>query len=225
MNTIQNSQTQKQIESFLSDYLDGLIKGENRKQKGNIECGIDEEQEEIYCAALTERKEDDPKLLQNGGYHDWKSDEDYSDFGTIVIMYVADWEGTLVSAAIPLSKGEWKMATETLSIFKKELETIANVGYKYLIIFSEDYQTIRSYIFSNYKIRRVKKGRGFIIYSFEYNQKKVFIIEQVDKDTPVDAILTANDYIIPTIKNFKSFDGIRDFMYLNFKGHGFCPLI
>ena len=98
-----NEQIEK-LKFFLLDYLQGLLEGEGRRRKGNIECGFDED--EVYCVTLTERMPSDPRILKGGQVHDWKSEEDYTDHGRIIIMYVADWEGTLVSVAIPLPSEE-----------------------------------------------------------------------------------------------------------------------
>jgi len=69
--TISQEKIQELID-FLHSYTEGWLEEDNRKlvQGEKIECGYDEDLDEIYCVALVERKEDDPKLLNNGQYHD-----------------------------------------------------------------------------------------------------------------------------------------------------------
>ena len=104
---VAQNQTQiNELISFLHDYTEGWLEGDDRKllPGEQIECGFDEDLNEVYCVALTERKEDDPKLLQNGQYHDWRSYDDMTDYGPVVVREIADWKGTLISVSLPLEK-------------------------------------------------------------------------------------------------------------------------
>ena len=98
-----NTQNQNQISveekqklvSFLYEYAKGELEGEERKIIDQLECEWDTEDNIPECTVLVERQEGDPKILPNGSF-DWKTLEDITDYGRVIIKYIAQWKGTLI---------------------------------------------------------------------------------------------------------------------------------
>jgi len=86
---------------FLKDYTKGYLEGDNRKPLSRIDCGIDDNSEELFCVVLTEKKEGDPQMGKDGN-RDWNTYEDVTDFGRVLIREVADWKGTIIQVGLPL---------------------------------------------------------------------------------------------------------------------------
>ena len=103
--------------------------------------------------------------------------------------------------------------------FLHDLQKLAAVQYKYMLMFDE-YKIVKAELEKENKLKRVKKAKDFTIYKFDYNDTTIFVVEDVDAEA---AIFTSNDSAIKTVKNFKSWSGIRDFFYLNFRGWSFIP--
>ena len=90
-----SEQEKEKLVSFLYEYAKAELEGEERKILDDLECEWDKEDDIPECAVLVERQDDDPKMLSNGS-HDWKTIDDISDYGKIIIKYIAQWEGTLI---------------------------------------------------------------------------------------------------------------------------------
>jgi len=89
------------MKSFLKNYTEGWLEGDNRKAIKPIECQYDKDEQEVYCVSLTERRDDDPQLT-DGSYHEWNTYTDQTEYGNLTIKEIADWEGTIILIELPL---------------------------------------------------------------------------------------------------------------------------
>jgi len=99
MNTQEKTQIpqeeKEKLISFLQEYARSELEGEERKILDSLECEWSEEDNVPECDVLVEKQDGDPEILEDGT-HDWKTIEDTSEYGRIIIRYIGEWKGTLI---------------------------------------------------------------------------------------------------------------------------------
>jgi len=95
-----SKEIQKRI-TFLRSYSETELRIEQRKILEPLECGVDVHNLEVYCIAITERKEGDP-IITNDGFRQFKSYFRVIDYGCVIERYIADIKGVMYVATIPL---------------------------------------------------------------------------------------------------------------------------
>jgi len=72
----------EEVEDFLKNYLEELIKKEQRQSYG-VSCDYYEDRGEVFCKGLTKPKDDDPAICW-----DCKTSSDECRYGKISVGYV-----------------------------------------------------------------------------------------------------------------------------------------